>query len=122
MTTNYGDDFHAVDDIDPTLSRSTGRVALAEAVARRLLTSWLWYEQTYGYDLRRLLNAPVRAAIVQQRIVAQLKQDERVLDARATVTVVGASVRIDILALAARGPFRLVLSVTELKVELLEVS
>lgn len=120
--TDYGEDFHGVDDIDSTLSLSTGRVAVAEAVACRLLTSWLWYDKTYGYDLRRLLNAPVNAAVLRQRIVSEVKKDERVADARAVVTVVGDTLIIEVFAVGAAGPFRFVLSVSALKAEILEVT
>lgn len=86
---------------------------LREALTRRLSTprGGLWYDPTYGLDVRQFIGETVRdggyeaAALIE----AELEGDERVLNATVTVT------RADLDTLeflaevqTARGPFRFI--------------
>lgn len=118
----YGIDLVGVDDLDPSLEVVDGPVAVAYAVARRLLTppGGLFYDLDYGYDLRRLLNAPMRSASeVSYRVRTEALKDERVLEATASVVRAGAALLVRLNLLTDDGPFAFSIRIDQLSVELL---
>lgn len=128
--TDFGIDVSCVADIDPTFALVSGRRALAQALARRLSTprGGLFYDGTYGYDLRSQLNAAVDdfggTFAIAAAVEAEVEKDERVLAATAEVTFDASTerLRVAIAIMAADGPFALVLGVDAVTVEILSVS
>ena len=59
---DYGFDVSGVDDISKSFTTSKELRLLAEALLRRLITGkgTLFYDLTYGYDLRMLLNSKIK--------------------------------------------------------------
>jgi len=122
MATDYGDDIGGVFDISADLLVVRGRVALSHAIARRLTTprGGLFYDLSYGHDVRQYVNAPsVQPGTIESQVSTECLKDERVLDATVSVIGVGEELRIEVLLIDAQGPFRLTLKVTQLTVELL---
>jgi hypothetical protein len=119
----YGDDLAGVEDLTPDLAFVAGERCLLEALATRLCTprNGLLDAPGYGFDLRILLNDIFSAEQVQQQIVNELVQDERVEDASVAVRFDPQTQQgtVTCRVVGAAGPFTFTLSVTELTVELL---
>lgn len=127
--TDFGYDVSCVTDLDPAFRQVTGREAVAQAIARRLSTkngalALVGDDPDYGSDLRELVGEDVgpRALFeLQARAEAEALKDERVLTAQASGSL-AAGVLTLVLALSdADGPFRLVLAVSEVSVQILKV-
>lgn len=129
--TTLGTDIDCVTDLDPSFRLVSGNLTLAQAIARRLTTARgsLFYDEDYGTDINRAINDAAGAVgtsgtfRLRAAIEAEAMKDERVLSARAEVSVLGAgalSARLTLLT--ADGPLALVLSVSEVSADLLEVS
>lgn len=108
-------------DLDPTLSLRTGRDMLTEAIIRRLSTpqGGLFYDLDYGTDVRSLLNERIQdrdLRIIEGRVEAEAKKDERIMEADAEVAMEGAKLTIRLKLLDAAGPFVLSLTVDQLSV------
>lgn len=122
---DYGTDFDGVDDIHPSLREVSGQLAVAQAVARRLMTprGGLFYDRSYGFDVRAYLNAaaPPIGEIVSG-VEGEAEKDERVARATATVTYLSETMTISLkLETVAFGTFRLTLDVSELTVSILNL-
>ncbi|WP_407540458.1 hypothetical protein Q0M94_03405 [Deinococcus radiomollis] len=121
--TDFGTDFSALPRL--TFAQKKGLANLGEAIARRLMTprGGLFYDPTYGLDLRRYLNAVNDEATrfeIEILSAAQCELDERV--ARADVTVLTLDLRsaeIDVSLTTLLGPFRLILAISQVRVEVL---
>jgi phage baseplate assembly protein W len=126
MATDFGTDLHCADDLDPTMPEVTGRVALVQAILRRLSTppGSLFYDPDYGIDVREYVGEGLDAAdlfYVQTEIERECLKDERVRAAQARVSL-DASTGVLTISLQLRdatGPFRLVLSVDQVTLTLL---
>lgn len=119
---DYGVDFHCVDDVDSALSlASSGRMAAAETVARRLLTprGRLWYAPGVGRDVRGYINGAVAPGQISQEVKIEAIQDERVDDADVDVTADSSATRINIILDLADGPFPLTLTIDKVTSEVL---
>lgn len=108
-------------DLDPQLQLVGGRALLAQDLAHRFETpaGGLFYDDSYGYDLRALLNAALDEATVPAiaaAVEAQCLLDERVEAVRADVTLYRAEsrLRVAIAVECAAGPFSFSLLVDEL--------
>jgi hypothetical protein len=122
MAIDYGSDFGGVMDLSPSLGLVSGRLALAQAIARRLTTprGSLFYDPDYGYDLRQHLNAPApRLGVVEAQTSTEVLKDERVLDVEVDVTFTEGLLSVTLRLFDAGGPFSLVLNVSQVTVELL---
>lgn len=128
-----GVDIDVLTDLPPTFRLVRGRQNLGNAIARRLSTPAQWLadafagDATYGRDLRGRLNSAWRAdeiAAEASHIEEQCRQDERVQGSVVTLSqdLAASALNIDIQVDTADGPFRLVLQVTEVGVELLAVT
>lgn len=121
--TDFGIDFAGYLDIDSSFSTVTGKLAVAHAVARRLVQpkGGLIDAPNYGWDVRQLINAPVNAAFAESRIQDECEQDERVLSAVVTVNFEPRSSVVDIVIdlRTADGPFSMTLHVSQVSVSLL---
>ena len=117
---DYGVDVSTFQDLDDTFAPLTGLAVIAQAIARSL------EDARYGVDLRQWLNESLEAADVfrlQQTIEAQCLTDERVQAVSVSVAQPSLyELRIAItVEPSQQGPFRLVLKVTSVTVELLAV-
>jgi len=120
---DFGADLTALPELKFQLKDGLGN--LGEALARRLLTSrgGLFYDPTYGWDLRRYLNEVLdEATEYEMKILVEqeLEKDPRVY--RATVEGVAKDLRrihLEVLVETAAGPFRLTLAVSDVSVEVL---
>lgn len=127
VTDPFGSDVSTFPDLDPKMLPITGQRAVAEAVARRWITplGGLVYDETYGEDVRGLLNAPVDSARLQALragLIGQALSDERVLRAEVDLSVSGPTAGLTITLrgrlTTADGPFALVLTITQLAANL----
>ncbi len=121
---DLGVDIDCLNDLDPTFALVSGRKALGQAIVRRLITprGSLLHAPDYGFDVRAFLNESVTGREIFQiesGIEAEVLKDERLFEADATVTYDEPTARLTIhLRLTdADGPFDLVLAVSALKVE-----
>lgn len=126
VQTDYGTDIH----IGNTVSLVSGRTNLLNAIARRLRTprGGLFYDPSYGEDVRMYLNRQIDTDILDQirvNIEKQVQLDERVKTARASVTFNQAAFNLKInlqITPVIGQTFTLVLSVDKLTVKLLSDS
>jgi hypothetical protein len=124
-----GLDVSSFPDLDPSFTLIGGFRVVAEAIARRFITpkGTLSRDPNYGFDVRSLLNekfTPSNLYLWRRFMIAQAELDERVLSADITLTP-GAdnrSLRIHAAIVTAQGPFSMVLDVSHVRVELLQVS
>lgn len=118
-----------IPDLDRTFGLVSGRLALVQAIARRLTTrrgelAWIGDDPDYGDDVRELLGEDVgtRAAFVlSQRIESQCLADERVLSARATTTITQGRAVATVQVADHDGVLRFTLAITDVSVEILKV-
>lgn len=130
MATNFGTDLQAVEGF--RFRKVSGLENLAIALLRRLTTprGGLFYDLTYGTDLRNFLNrayAPDDTAItweIEQRAIAEVMKDPRVYDAGATFefgTLQDRTGKLVLTIVTAIGPFKLVLKAEEVNSEVIRV-
>jgi len=120
---DFGTDLTALPELRFQLK--DGLANLGEALARRLLTprGGLFYDLTYGLDLRRYLNEVLdEATEYEMRVLVEqeLEKDPRVY--RATVEAVAKDLKriyLNALVETAQGPFRLTVAVSDVSVEVL---
>jgi phage baseplate assembly protein W len=104
-------------DIDATGALVSGVLAVAQAVARRLLTprGSLLGDPNYGLDIRYFLGEGLGQAEVyalERAVAAEAEKDERVLSARATASLdAEGTLTIEVDIESDEGPFGLVLNV-----------
>ncbi|AZF88274.1 hypothetical protein [Meiothermus phage MMP17] len=121
---DFGTDLSALPDLSFDLK--SGRDNLAEALARRLITppGGLFYDPTYGLNLREYLNDAITDEVryeIETLVAAECEKDERILAAEATLMDTGMprTVQLAIALETAEGPFRLILVVDAVSVEVL---
>ena len=128
MTLDLGTDLSTPDgaDLDPLGGTVTGRRAVGQAIARRLVTprGGLLDDESYGYDLRQLVGEALRPgdlATVEAEIADQCRADERVDDVAVAVTLAATgALRVELtIATETLGPLRLVLAVSAVSAEIL---
>jgi hypothetical protein len=127
--TDYGRDLSCTDTLYSGRTVSGVRL-VAEAVYRRLITrkGELFYDIDYGFHVGDELGAttsPAERAALPGKIANEIRKDERVQSVDVDVTETGdtsaLSWSIDVRAFTADGPFALVLAVSGVTVELLEI-
>jgi phage baseplate assembly protein W len=114
-------------DVDPNWAEVTGRLGLAQALARRLVTTHgsLIDDPDYGIDVREWINDDVSIADVQRlarTVEAEMLKDERVQRSQAVAVFVGDKLTLTIKIWDAAGPFKLVLQVSDVGIEKLQVT
>ncbi len=123
----YGLDVSTFPGLDVAFKLITGQRAIAEAVARRWVTprGSLAYDPDYGEDVRGYLSARIDAArlrALEASLTAQALADERVSGAVVQLAVTGSGPALSLRASASltssAGPFRLVLTVSQLALDL----
>lgn len=124
---SVGTDISTAGGLDPYFRPISGRRVVAEAVVRRLSTprGGLHYAPDYGLDLREFLNegfTPRQLFTLKSSIEAEVEKDPRIQSCTATLDTPSTDrLRIRLSITDAEGPFRLVLSVDQLTVDLLRV-
>lgn len=123
---DLGTDFAGVNDVDATLTETGGRRGLAEALARRLSTQYLWYDSTYGYDMRAFIGTSTPAPMIETGAEEQCLLDERVHNCKVTAsrTAISAgreALNINISITDEDGDFSFTVLVTDLTVEILRL-
>ena len=107
---------------------ASGNQVVAEAILRRWTTGrgQLIDDPNYGYALIDLISddlGPTDLAYAQQQAAAEAAKDERVLRASTTMTLSAAGVlTVSATVVTAAGPFKMVVSVSDVTVALLLVS
>ena len=115
---NYGSCWSCVSDLTMPAVMVGGNRAVAEAVARRLQTNRGRNvgDPNYGYDVTAFLDADVTQkdiVTIQSNVEAECTKDERILSATCTAILTGGVLILTIALTAASGPFTLVLSVSQ---------
>jgi len=124
---DLGTDLSCVSDCTSDMAEVSGRVALAQSVARRYQTprGRLIYDSNYGFDLTGYVNddlSPADIARIQSGAAAEAEKDERVETAEVVIAVSVAGIMVVTVTLDdGNGPFTLVLSVSEVTVDILSV-
>lgn len=122
---DFGTDLSALPDLN--FSIKSGNDNLAEAIARRLVTprGGLFYDSSYGLDLRQYLNEALTDEVryeIETLVAAECEKDERILSAMATL-VDGSpqtrEVQIAIELETSDAYFRLIVRISDLSVEVL---
>lgn len=125
---DYGIDMWCDSDISPTLKDVTGARLMAQAMLRRISTAQgtLISDPLYGIDIRNALSDSMTQKDLlklKAQLQAQWLKDERVISVDVDVRFSGspASGKLTLTATGtgAEGPFRLVLSVDKVSVEIL---
>ena len=116
-------------DLDPAMRLATGRTQLAQAIGRRVTTrrgtlAWIGDDLDHGIDVRDFLGSDADgqsafriAALVQ----AEVLRDERVRSCDATASVTDGLLTLSLRLTDDDGPFRLVVAVSAVTIELLRV-
>lgn len=121
----HGYDIAGILDLSTDLRVIHGREALLHAIARRLTTprGALFYDPSYGHDVRQYVNAPAqRAGLIESQVSLECLKDERVLDAEVDVETTdefGEGLILRLTITDSLGPFRFTLQASALTVELL---
>jgi phage baseplate assembly protein W len=128
-TDPLGSDVSCFPDLEGTGSLISGKLVLAQALARRLTTARgsLFYDKNYGTDLRMYLNEGLtNEAIwrVKASVESECLKDERVARASADVSFSLETETLHVLIEIDTngGPFALTLSITALTIDLLTVT
>lgn len=127
---DLGSDVFAVTDLDPGFRLVSGRLAHAQAIARRLATprgdlERIGDDPDYGSDLRQFVGDDVGPRVVFEvasLVEREALKDERTLSATATVTFAGGALMVALRITDAAGPFSLVLAVSDVTVSVLKVT
>ncbi len=124
---DLGTDVSCVFDATPNMAMVSGRRCLAEAVARRLITprGRLIGSPNYGFDLTQYLNDDLTAGDlirIAAGATSEVKNDERVLAATVSIALAFGVMTVKVLLEDATGPFTLVLSISDVTVEILKIA
>lgn len=128
MTVDFGRDLWCLDDLDPGRT-VTGALLVAQAAYRRITTprGAVIDAPNYGFDVRALLGkglTPAQLAAIPGQVRGEILKDERVDSCSITATYTGGpngTLTLSIDGETAAGPFNLVLAVTEVNVEILQI-
>lgn len=129
MSADFGLDLSCTYDLDQRCITVTGRRLLAEAIFRRLITprGRLIGDPNYGTDITQYLNddvSPSDIAEMRAAIRAECKKDERIDDCTVTITAPAGKTGTYTIVISLEdgdGPFDLVLAVSNVTVEILNL-
>lgn len=122
---DLGLDLAGVDDITPSLAPATGRTALMQSIARRLITPRgaraIYGDADYGYDVRQHLSAAiVSPSQIAASVEAEAEKDERVAPgAQARIGFASGVLSVQLLISDDEGPFAFTLNVNAVTAQLL---
>jgi phage baseplate assembly protein W len=123
---DLGTDLSCIQDLTDEMATVSGRLGLAQALARRIITprGALIDDANYGFDITDFLDNDVLPATLAQvggNVDAEFLKDQRVLASTTTVITSGQKLVTTSVVQDADGPFSLVLSVGDVTVEILKV-
>jgi len=123
-TVNYGSDFDCTNDLNPALTLVSGRLCLAQALYRRLITprGGLFYDPNYGLGIQNYLNAgltPAQIARINSLCDAEYLKDDRVIASQTQGTYLTGVLTLVSLVTDGVGPFPLTVAVTSVTTALL---
>jgi hypothetical protein len=123
---DFGRAWSCVTDLSMPSIMVSGFRVIAEAIARRWQTprGGLIDDPNYGYDLTGFINTDLDQAglaRIGHEAGAEALKDSRVLRASVTITFVGGVLLAAGQFVTAQGPFELVVSVSNVTVQLLQV-
>lgn len=123
---NFGSDVSTLPALDDTFTLQRGLKVLSQNIARRLTTprGALPFAPNFGTDVRQWLGAELgneALGRLKAQIEAECEKDERVEEASVSVkyNAPTKALTIQIALATAQGPFRLVLGITALSLQLL---
>lgn len=123
-----GQDIDGIVDVGKSFAIASGLRNIGNAMARRLMTprGGLFYDPNYGLDLRNYLsagNTPQQLAQLQSEIVSEVSKDERIENPTVTVAinVPASKLTIAILTDTAVGPYKFIVEIGKLSVDLLRI-
>lgn len=124
---DYGRDLACMSDLDASMSEVDGITVLAHAIFRRVTTrrGGVIDSPDYGFDAASMIDDGMtdrQVAVVLNAIDSEVEKDERVLRSSTDGSFDGQTLTASALVTTADGPFRLVLSISSLSVDLLTVS
>lgn len=127
MSTDFGHDLACTLDLDPGMAEVDGITTLAQAIYRRITTQrgGLIDWPDYGFDATSLIDDGMtdrQIAVIMSSMDSEIMKDERVLRSTTTGTFANQKLTASTLVTTATGPFRLVLSISSVSVELLSVT
>jgi uncharacterized membrane protein len=109
-------------DVSNALEIVSGRTALMQAIARRLVTprGGLFYDADYGYDVRQFLSGnTVGVSAIASQVEAEAEKDERVAQVSAKVTVSGSQILVRLAVADGGGPFVFTLAISNVTATIL---
>ncbi len=123
---DLGSDLSCIQDLTQEMATVSGRICLAQALARRIITprGALIDDPNYGYDVTDFLDDDVLPQVLRQlggNIDAEFLKDERVIASLTTVVNSAGKLIINSSVQDGDGPFTLVLSVGDVTVDILKV-
>lgn len=131
-TVDYGTTVSCTSDLDVSGNLISGIRVLSEALTRRLLTprGRLLDDPDYGYDVTGLINADMTSQEINQisgQIDTEIMKDERVTNSSTTAVLNSlpgnvVSLTTTTTVTTGSGPFRLVLNVSAITVQLLSMT
>jgi hypothetical protein len=113
-------DLYGVEDFLPTMPAVSGRVALAQRLARRLTMKrgqFPWWPND-GYDIRNALLSKREPHRIAADVEEECEKDEQVEAVKATLTVEGTNATLRLLVADADGPYEFTMTISEAKVSL----
>ena len=120
---DLGTDVHCDGDLLPHMPTVSGRLGLAQAIARRLETPrgrMPWWPE-YGTDLRDLVNSGLTDSAIASAAEAECLKDERVEDVDVVVERDAGAMTLTVAITDADGPFDAVLTISQAAATLLEL-
>jgi len=121
---DYGHDLSCVFDLDAGMAEVDGRTALAQALARRLITprGGLIDDGNYGFDVRQFINDDASTsdlARIASSIDSELSKDERVVTSTSTIALLLGVATVSSAIVDGVGPFQFVLAITNVTTAIL---
>lgn len=121
---SFGIDLNVAPDLGLVFGLAKEQDCLRQDLLHRYTTprGSLFYDANYGYDVRQWLGRPIStrdAFHIAAGLTNETRQDDRVKDAKATVSVTSDGFTADITVVTTTGPFTLTLKVTPEMVSLL---
>lgn len=115
-----GSDFSGVDDLDPAMREVSGRLALAQAYARRLntprgaLPDW----PEYGFDLVGAIGTAMTDDQIKQKLQEQAMLEEEVEDISTSIerTPEGGAI-VSVRLFDGDGPFEFTVNISDLDIK-----
>lgn len=124
---DFGRDWSCATDLDGTGRMVQGFDLLAQALVRRLITprGALLRHPTYGAGILGMIDDVMDArgaSRIAALIDAQFRQDQRVQRSTTQATYAGGKVTTTTIVTTAAGPFSLVLSISNVTIDILRAS